>query len=167
MLSTQQFTFLEEKISDLKTALFISQHNSVLKFPTSIVNALKVDEAGQVWFLMTRPAQYLQEFDKEFPVKLDFFRKGKDHFLKIAGKAFIVNDPEEINSLVSISDDVKRDAMRDYVLVKVRIMKAEYFETSRQPDGRNMLTFFHKIYSRIFSFRHANRPFAFQPEPSM
>jgi Pyridoxamine 5'-phosphate oxidase like len=126
MLSQTPLPFLQEKISDLRSALFFSLSDAVLKMPTTIVTALRVDEVGQVWFFINRPMQNLQEFDREFPARLEFFKKGKSFYLKILGKACIVNDPEEVNGLVSVPEEVKSKAMSQLVLVKVKIQSAEY-----------------------------------------
>jgi hypothetical protein len=128
MLNISDLRFLQEKIQDLKSALFFSQNSSLLRIPTTIISILRVDELGQVWFFVPRPAQALHEFDREFPVKLEFFRKGKRFFLHVAGKAFIVADPEEINSLVY--EDIREQAKDHMVLIKVKMMKAEYFEST-------------------------------------
>src|SRR6201986_717756 len=100
MLPQTDLRFLQEKIQDLKNALFFSQNTSILRMATTIVSVLKVDELGQMWFFLSRPQQALHEFDREFPVRLEFFKKGRDFFLHVSGKAFIVTDPEEINSMV-------------------------------------------------------------------
>src|SRR6478735_5802959 len=134
MLPDSSIHFLQDKIEDLRSALFFSLSNAVLKMPTTIVTTLKVDEAGQIWFFVNRPAQYLHEFDKDFPARLDFFKKGKSFFLKINGKARIVDDPEEVNSLVSLPDEIRTKAMFQMVLVKLKIQHAEYFE--KEPRER-------------------------------
>jgi len=60
-------------------------------------------------------------------VRLEFFKKGRQFFLHISGKAFIVTDPEEINCLVH--DDIREQTADHRVLIKVRMLKADYFET--------------------------------------
>ena len=87
MQANQQLNFLKEKIQEIGSAIFFNQSDSVLKLPTSIVETVKVDDFGLVWFYVQKPRQDLREFDKEFPVRLDFFRKGKSYFLQIEGKA--------------------------------------------------------------------------------
>jgi len=119
--------FLTEKIQDLKHAIFFSESTSVLRMATTIVTLSKMDELGQLWFFVPRPQQALQEFDREFPVRLEFFKKGRRFFLHVLGKAFIVTDPEEVNSLVH--DDIREQAADHRVLIKVRMMKADYFGT--------------------------------------
>lgn len=135
MLSDTNLPFLQEKISDLRSALFFSLSNAVLRMPTTIVTALKVDEVGQIWFFVNRPVQNIQEFDKEFPARLEFFRKGKSFYLKIIGKACIVNDPEELNDLLNVSEEVKSKAMHQVVLVKVKMQSAEYVENTVTETG--------------------------------
>ena len=127
MLSQPNLLFLREKILDLKNAIFISQHSSLLKMATTIVSIEKMDELGQLWFFVLRPQQALHEFDREFPVRLEFFRKGRDFFLHASGKAFIVTDPEDINGL--LDEDIREKADDRLVLIKVRITKAEYFQS--------------------------------------
>ena len=108
---------LQKKISELRSALFFSLGESVLRMPTTIVTALKVDDVGQIWFFVNRPMQNIQEFDREFPARLEFCRKGKSFYLKILGKACIVNDPEELHGLVDVSPEIKARAMGQLVLV--------------------------------------------------
>jgi hypothetical protein len=60
--------------------------------------------------------------------RLEFFKKGRQYFLHLSGKAFIVTDPEEINGLVH--DDIRERAADHLVLIKVRMLKADYFQSS-------------------------------------
>jgi hypothetical protein len=127
MLNLSNLRFLQEKIQDLKHALFFSENTSLLRIGTTIISISKVDELGQVWFFIPRPQQALHEFDREFPVRLEFFKKGRQYFLHVLGKAFIVTDPEEVNSLVH--DDIRNLTGNHLVLIKVRMLKADYFES--------------------------------------
>src|SRR5438270_1267381 len=129
MATNQQLNFLQEKIQEIGSAIFFNLSDSVLKLPTSIVSTLKVDEYGYVWFFIQKPKQNLKEFETEFPVRLDFFRKGKSYFLQVSGKGWVVTDPEEVNSFVSLPEEARQLAVNELVLVKVKIMKAEYYET--------------------------------------
>lgn len=129
MATNQQLSFLQEKIREIGSALFFNLSESVLKLPTSIVSTLKVDDYGFVWFFVQRPPQSLKEFEMEFPVRLDFFKKGSGCFLQVNGKGWVVSDPEELNSFVTLPEDAKKLATNEMVLVKVKIMRADYFET--------------------------------------
>jgi hypothetical protein len=144
MLSQPNLLFLREKILDLKNAIFISQHSSLLKMATTIVSIEKMDELGQLWFFVPRPQQALHEFDREFPVRLEFFRKGRDFFLHASGKAYIVTDPEDINGW--LEEDIREKADDRLVLIRVNLLKAEYFQSAVPPaqtrwwrDLRNQL----------------------------
>ena len=129
MATNQQLNFLQEKIQEIGSAIFFNLSDSVLKLPTSIVTTLKVDDYGYVWFFIQKPKQSLKEFEREFPVRMDFFRKGTRCFLQVNGKGWVVSDPEEMNNFAILPDEGKEVAMSDMVLVKVKIMKAEYYET--------------------------------------
>ncbi len=131
--SSQQLNFLQEKIQQIGSAIFFNLSDSVLKLPTSLVSTLKVDDYGYVWFFVKKPKQQLQEFENEFPVRLDFFKKGSDYFLQVMGKGFVVNDPEEINTL-KMSEEWNKLVCDDMVLVKVKMIKAEYYETQSRAN---------------------------------
>jgi hypothetical protein len=145
--------FLREKIQELKNALFFSQNSSLLRMPTTIVSILKVDELGQLWFFVPRPQQALHEFDREFPVRLEFFRKGKGFYLHITGKAYIVNDPEDVNSL--LFDDLKERICGDMVLIKVKMGKADYFDTVA---GAHHNGWWRDLRSQLHSWLFNTRP---------
>ena len=137
MQVNQQLNFVQQKIEEIGTAIFFNLSDSVLKFPTSIVSTLKVDDFGFVWLLVQKPKQSLREFEEGFPVRLDFYKKGKSYFLQVSGKAWVVTDPEEINSLSILQEDIFERLEGDMVLVKVKMQKADYHET--QTIGRNSL----------------------------
>lgn len=168
MQVNQQLTFLQEKINEIGSAIFFNLSNSVLKLPTSIVNTLKVDDYGFVWFYIQKPRQDLREFDKEFPVRLDFFRKGANYFLQVMGKAWIVSDPEEMNILEeTLPDDIRQKASESIVLLKVKILKAEYHDTSSSTRTATNNSWWQNAVSTVYTwFRSSNgayRPEVFYP----
>jgi hypothetical protein len=134
--TNQQLNFLQDKIREIGSAIFFNLSDSVLKLPTSIVTTLEVDDYGFIWFFIQKPQQSLREFESEFPVRLDFFKKGTSSFMQVSGKGWVVTDPEELHSLSSLPEQAKEAAMKGMVLVKVKIMKAEYYET-RTPRAGN------------------------------
>lgn len=127
-MRNQQLHFLQDKIQEIGSAIFFNLSNAVLKLPTSIVTTLKVDEFGYVWFFIQRPKQQLNEFEQEFPVRMDFFRKGKDFSIQIMGKGSVVSDPEELAMSLDLTEEVKQKALSQLVLVKVKIHKADFYE---------------------------------------
>jgi hypothetical protein len=160
--TNQQLSFLQEKIREIGSAIFFNLSDSVLKLPTSIVSTLKVDDYGFVWFFVQRPRQDLKEFEPEFPARLDFFKKGKDCFLQVSGKGWVVTDPEEINSFITLPEDAKKLAMNEMVLVKVKMMRAEYYE----PRTVNRNSWWYNMVNSVSAlFRHSNdlRPGVYYP----
>ena len=159
--TNQQLNFLQEKIRDIGSAIFFNQSDSVLKLPTSLVSTLKVDDYGYVWFFIQKPRQDLKEFDQEFPVRLDFFKKGANCFLQVMGKGRVVTDPEEMNMLDALPHETRKAAQQHMVLVKVKINKAEYYETkpARASWWKNTVSSF------TTWFRHSNnyRPDIYYP----
>ena len=150
MKTINSLSFLQQKIQGIGSALFYSLNSGVLKFPTSIVSTLKVDEAGNIWFFISKPAQQLQEFDWEFPAKMQFYRKGKSYSLQVSGKACVVEDPEEVYSLVSLPARVREDACREVVLMKVKINNAEYYDYNDTLPKSNLKKIFAKFYNWLF-----------------
>ncbi len=161
MATNQQLNFLQEKIQEIGSAIFFNQSDSVLKLPTSIVTTLKVDEYGFVWFFVQKPRQQVKEFETEFPARLDFFRKGKTSYLQVMGKGWVVSDPEAMNAFGELPP-ATLSALQDTVLVKVKIMRAEYYETrtARQSWWKQA------VNSVTTWFRHSNnqlRPDIYYP----
>jgi general stress protein 26 len=161
-------TFIEEKVMDLENALFFSLSDAVLKIPACVIKVLQTDELGQLWFVIPKPSQLIHAFDKTFPVKLDFFRKGRDYYLKIFGKAFLVNDPEEINHAECLQETVKEQVRHsDTVLIKVQMSHAEYVEKAgAKTSSKNILNQVkNKIY-RWFHHTHEEGGLAYQKIPA-
>ncbi|HET6252623.1 MAG TPA: pyridoxamine 5'-phosphate oxidase family protein [Puia sp.] len=154
MLNQTDLRFLREKIEDLKRAIFFSENTSLLRMATMIVTLVKMDELGQMWFYVPRPQQALHEFDREFPVRLEFFKKGRQFFLHVLGKAFIVTDPEEINGLVH--DDIRNQAAEHLVLIKVRMLKADYFETPG--EGARSARWWRDVRNQVHGWLFHTRP---------
>ena len=165
MKSEQYLPFLQQKIQGIGSALFYSMSDAVLKFPTSIVNTLKVDEMGNVWFFTNRPGQYLHEFDWEFPARMQFYRKGKGYFLQINGKACIVNDPEEVNSLMVLPVETRKKAFNEMVLIKVKIGNVEYSEIKDRKiiPANNLKGWFAKIYNWLFPETEKTETYTLSP----
>ncbi len=117
--------FLKSKINDIKIALFKSEINSELQLPNNIIQTLKVDDEGHIWFLTSCSGNQKQHIDKSFYAYLDYYKKGTECRLQLGGKAVLVDDEED--AFLSMSNYSKSTANR-LVLVKMKIMQAEYFE---------------------------------------
>lgn len=164
MKPANSIPFLQDKIQGIGSALFYNLSGGVLKFPTTIVSILKVDEVANIWFFANRPEQQLQEFDREFPAHMQFYRKGKGYYLQITGKAYIVNDPEELNGLIGLSDEVKARAFQEMVLVKVKIGSARYYTINpRFAYKPNFMGWLNRFYNWLFKEPARTEPYVFQP----
>ena len=163
MLPQSDLQFLQQKIQDLKNALFFSQNTSVLRIATTIVSVIKVDELGQMWFFVPRPKQALHEFDREFPVRLEFFRKGREYFLHVSGKAFIVTDPEDINGLVH--EDIREQAGNHLVLIRVKMLKADYFDSSLTVHPGWWRDLKNHLHSWMYNTRPGYKPYNLADAP--
>ena len=141
--------FIREKVKDLENALFFSMSDAVLKIPSCLVKVLEADDLGQLWFMIPKPSQFIHAFDRNFPVQLDFFRKGRDYYLKIFGMAFLVNDPEELNSTDCLDEHIKQQAREnESVVIRVKISHADYVENApaRASAKAILKQVKHKIY---------------------
>jgi len=158
--------FLGEKIKNLGSAIFFNQSDAVLKLPTSIVRIFNVDEYGYIWFFMQKPPQQLSEFEKEFPVKLDFFRKGLDYSLQVIGNGYIVSDPEELFVVITNIDEVKQFNPDEMVLIKVKMTRADYFDNITGAKSSRLQNAISVLQSWIFPHAPGYKPTTYFPRIS-
>ena len=153
----ENLNFIKEKISDIKVAIFKSEINSELQLPNNIIQVLKVDDDGTVWFFTSCSGDHKQTIERCFYVYLDFHRKGVEGRLQISGHANVVEDQDD--DFLNISNYSKSTANR-LVLIKMKIMQAEYFEAKPSPQISMMdkikMTFqqffFDNTQHRIYDF---------------
>jgi general stress protein 26 len=127
MNTTTQLGFISSKIGELETAVFHSHSNSVLNLNATVINTLKIDDNGYIWFFVNKPVQTINEFEKQFPVALNYYKKGATFFLNVFGVARIVNDPEEL-AISDFDDEIKQKASSDKLLLCVKIAHVNYYE---------------------------------------
>jgi len=161
--------FLKEKIGELQTALFYNFSTSVFKCPTSVINVLETDDCGQIWFCLPSDGKFINELDKEFPALLQFFKKGKSFHVRINGRAFIVNDPEQVNSIAWANPTIKNDAIQGkLMLLKVKIEFADYFEqkqkVNKAQERKEWSRVFKEMYSFIFETEYSKYSFLHAPQ---
>lgn len=127
----ENLVFLKEKIKDIKIALFKSEINSELQLPNNIIQTLQIEDDGTIWFFTSCNGEYAKCIDKSFYAYLDYYKKGTECRLQLSGRATIVEDDGE--AFLTMSNYSKSTASR-LVLVKMKIMQAEYFETKQQQN---------------------------------
>lgn len=164
-MDTQQ-VFLKEKINNLVSAIFFNQSDAVLKLPTSIVRILHVDEYGYIWFFIQKPPQQLTEFEKEFPVKLDFFRKGLHYSLQVIGTGHIVSDPEDIQIITTNVNEMKHFDPGKLILIKVKMTRADYFDNISGAKTSWLQNAINTLQSWIFPNSPGYGPTTYYPDIS-
>src|ERR1700760_980903 len=130
----QELEMLKSKITELQSALFFTESNSIVKLPTHVISDVELDSEGQIWFVIPKPAMHIEAYDKEIPAKLDFFKKGKDFFVKVRGTAFLQTEMDEANANADLSEEMKAKMNDEAVIaVKIRIQDIELVDNSPKP----------------------------------
>ena len=117
--------FLKEKIKEIKIALFKTELNPELQLPNNIIQTLKVENDGIIWFFTSCNGNHVKNIDKPFYAYLSYYKKGSGCRLNLNGIASIVKNDD--NGLFSIYNYSKGNYGR-LVLVKMKIMQAEFCE---------------------------------------
>lgn len=119
--------FLKRKLSELNSALFFTEGDSLFKLPNHLVTEMEINDDGEIRFVIPRPAQYIEAFDKEFPVRLEFFKKGIAYRLKVQGKGFIVEDGAEMEKWLSYSESRQEKAKTEsLIMIRVSVQFVDY-----------------------------------------
>jgi general stress protein 26 len=151
MIQDLSIAFLSKKIKELENALFMSESNALVSLPTHIVNASEVDEEGNIWFIIPKPTQVLESFSKEMPAKLDFFKKGKDFFLKISGVASIawsIDDMKCPKLALQFSGSFEKN---NVVAVKVKVENSEYVEKTPKTSSNPLMHVGSQVYNWLLN----------------
>ena len=135
---------------ELENALFMSESNALVSLPTHIVRITEVDEEGNIWFIIPRPTQVIESFSKEMPAKLDFFKKGKEFFLKISGVASIIWTEAEIKE-ASLSKEFSESLRKGDVAVKVKVEVSEYVQKTPKPNSNPLLNVGSQVYNWLLN----------------
>jgi hypothetical protein len=123
--------FLKEKIKDINIALFKSELNPELQLPNNVIQTLKVANDGTVWFFTSCNGNVAKNIDRPFYAYLNYYKKDTPCRLQISGKAMIEKtDDEGLFSLCNYS----KGSYGRLVLVKMKIMQAEFFENNWAAD---------------------------------
>jgi hypothetical protein len=141
--------FITEKIEEIKFAIFYCHSNSPLKINNTLINTFRVDDCGDVTFFINRPPQLISQFDREFPVGLNYFKKGKDYFMNIFGKARIIHDPEELAYQTDLTAEEINMALTTHILIKVQILKVDFYDNNYEKKNL-VLKKMWSIFSSLF-----------------
>lgn len=162
MLSDIHLNFLSNRILEIGSALFTNTSNATFKLPTSVISVLTVDEAGNILFFLHNPDLFIDESDKEFPARLDFYRKGKPFFLQVSGRALVITSRDEINALLDKMPEHRVNIFSRVMLVKVRIEQAACYEQRERTVSR-LESWWHAICQRLLQEKPSYRPYKLHP----
>lgn len=96
-----------------------------------MISDVELDSEGNVWFVIPKPAMHIEAYEKEIPAKLDFFKKGKDFFVKVRGIAFLQTDLAEANANEGLSAEMhQRMQDAEVIAVKVLVLERELVDNS-------------------------------------
>jgi hypothetical protein len=130
----QEMNFLKSKITELQTSLFYTESVSPIKLPTHVVSDVEVDMEGRIWFAVPRPTMHIDAYEREVLAKLDFFKKGKDFFVKVKGVATLLTDAAMINGFDTLSDDMKEKMNDDKSIgIMVKIEDTQFVDNTPKP----------------------------------
>ncbi len=130
-----QAALVKNKMIELQSALFFNESTSIIKLPTHVISEIEIDEEETIWFVIPKPQQHIDAFDKEIAAKLDFFKKGLEFFVKVTGTAVIVTDQEEIDYHPTLSAEMKERLKGERTIaMKVIIQDAQLIDNTPKPQ---------------------------------
>ncbi|MEP7141527.1 MAG: pyridoxamine 5'-phosphate oxidase family protein [Ferruginibacter sp.] len=120
--------FLENKIQEIKMAIFRAETGVVLQLTNNIISTIKTDSDGNIWFFTTFNSEYLKNVDKHFFAYLEYCQQEQYCRLRLSGKASIVVGDGETGSFTIETNSPGKD---NIVLIKFKILYAEYLENKQ------------------------------------
>lgn len=162
MLSDIHVGFLRDRIQEIGSALFHNTGNAAFKLPTSIINVLSVDEEGNIWFFLHNPDLFIDESDKTFPARLDFYRKGKPFYLQVSGQALVSTNKDDITEWAAMIPELNVNSLHHVILVKVKVAQAYCFE-QRERTASRIRAWWHAICKYLLQQKPSYRPYKMRP----
>lgn len=127
MITNLPGKLLKRKLSELNSALFFAEGDSLFKLPNHLITEMEINDDGEIRFVIPKPAQDLEAFDREFPVRLEFFKKGIAYRLKLQGKGAIVEDGPEMEKWLAVSESRQEKARKEaMIMIKVMVKYVDY-----------------------------------------
>jgi general stress protein 26 len=88
---------------------------------------MEINDDGEIRFVIPKPAQDIEAFDKEFPVRLEFFKKGIAYRLNVQGKGTIIEDRAEMDKWLAFSTERQEKAKNEpAIMIKVSVQFVDY-----------------------------------------
>ncbi len=143
--------FLKEKIHKIGSALFFPENGNLFRYPVSIINIARTDATGNLWFYVYQPWASEDALQNDFPVTMDFFKKGSDFSIKVQGTAKIYQEQDEIVDIPKWMSAIKS---KDFLLMRVKMSSAEYFDFNEVTS----LSIFEKIKISWYNWLYSLKP---------
>ena len=148
---------LKRKLLELNSALFFVENDSLFKLPNHLVTEMELNEDGdEIRFAIPKPAQDIEAFDKEFPVRMEFFKKGIAYRLKIQGKGFIKEDAAELENWLAASPTRQEKVKNEpTIMVKVVVKYVDYTGNINSSFSGKLKMAGMQIFDSLFSHKGA------------
>ncbi len=124
MKTDNTLSIIRQKIEDLPNVVMYSMNQHGVKFPSDIIDFVRIDDDDQLWFISHLSNRLLNECDQTFPVRLHFFKKDIDDFVEISGRATIMSAISQPEIFAPEGDEIKHP-----VLIKMTMSNIEYTES--------------------------------------
>lgn len=118
-------------VDDIKVAMLVTaEENGQLRSRPMYTS--QYDDDGTIWFFTDEYSGKVEELESEHTVNLAYSHPGKENFLSISGKAYLVTDRRKIEELWNpilkawFPDGLESENL---ALLKIVPQKAEFWDT--------------------------------------
>jgi hypothetical protein len=128
--------------------------NSIYKLPNNIVTAIKVDNAGELWFICQAGVPGAEQLEQNFPARLRFYKKGVDFHVEVSGKATVVDIDYPPAKKGKFEKELPND--QKFFLIKMSMVNVEYTEPhTKKPKSKleSLLESGYKWFLRTAAFK--------------
>ncbi|HRP57196.1 hypothetical protein [Agriterribacter sp.] len=168
-MSHHNMLFLNQRIYEIGSALFYCMNTTIARIPATIINVLKIDEAGNLYTLIQRPEYSLTEDEMHFPALLKFYKKGKPFFMEVQGCATLLNDNGLLNQLMHWQESIDALKKENIIIIKLKMENIRYYEWKQPLPRKGIKGFITQVYQWLLginplSFSLNWRPVAVQQQ---
>lgn len=153
MTGINHLPFLQKKLGQVKNAVMYNMNNEIVKLPNDVVQFVRMDNEGLLWFSIRRPKYWVTLYDTCFPVRLCFYQKGLDYYIEASGVAIMAD-----------MDETKRhqhEIAPGCLLMKMTPISVEYSENPK----KNRPTSLAKWWNYLLEHTYYKIPTHNTPQP--
>lgn len=148
-----EIVFIQNKMMDIHYAKFSTDLTPEFCLFNNVIKTLKSDDAGNIWFYTSCKGDYAKNINQEFFTSLDYYQKGRNYYIHVTGKSSIAETDGDLADA--------QIAENNTVLIKCKIIQAEYFECE-PPNKRSVKGRLSKYINQSF-FPRSKKIFDFSP----